>query len=424
MWVSYNVIRTYPCHENNNLIYTGTIMVKKERSPFKEEMLADLVQHCKTQEDLVETFKKLKKAIIEKALDGELGYHLGYNKNERSEVENARNGYGSKNIITDSDEIKINTPRDRNSTFEPQIIPKGERKFKGFDDKIISMYARGMSMKDIQSHIEEIYGIEVSHELISNVTDQVMEEVIAWQNRPLDSIYPILYLDCLVIKVRENNQIINKAVFLAIGVNMDGHKEILGMWIAKNEGAKFWLSVITEIKNRGVEQIYIACVDGLKGFAEAINSVFPSSIVQLCIVHMVRNSLNYVPWKDRKILAQDLKLIYSAPNEEGARMALLAFKEKWGKQYPTIGDIWERNWQGIIPFLSFPDYIRKAIYTTNAVESINRQIRKVIKSKGCFPNDEAVFKLLYLCLQNAQKKWTMPIREWKLALNQFAILFG
>lgn len=279
-------------------------------------------------------------------------------------------------------------------------------------------------MKDIQGYIEEIYGIEVSHEMISNITDKVLDELASWQNRPLDNVYPILYLDCLVVKVKENNQIVNKSVFLAIGVNMDGHKEVLGMWIAKNEGAKFWLSVITEIKNRGVEQIYIACVDGLKGFTEAINSVFPSTIVQLCIVHMVRNSLNYVPWKDRKELANDLKKIYTSSNAENAKLSLIAFREKWDRQYPTIGDIWERNWQGIIPFLSFPDYIRRAIYTTNAIESINRQIRKVIKTKGCFPSDDAVFKLLYLCLQNAQKKWTMPIREWKLALNQFAILFN
>jgi len=399
-------------------------MVKKEKSPFKNETITDLVQHCRTQEDLIETFKNLKKAIIEKALDGELNYHLGYNKNQRSESENARNGYSSKNIITDYDEITINTPRDRESSFEPQIIPKGEKKFKGFDDKIISMYARGLSMKDIQGYIEEIYGIEVSHEMISNITDKVLDELASWQNRPLDNVYPILYLDCLVVKVKENNQIVNKSVFLAIGVNMDGHKEVLGMWIAKNEGAKFWLSVITEIKNRGVEQIYIACVDGLKGFTEAINSVFPSTIVQLCIVHMVRNSLNYVPWKDRKELANDLKKIYTSSNAENAKLSLIAFREKWDRQYPTIGDIWERNWQGIIPFLSFPDYIRRAIYTTNAIESINRQIRKVIKTKGCFPSDDAVFKLLYLCLQNAQKKWTMPIREWKLALNQFAILFN
>ena len=263
-----------------------------------------------------------------------------------------------------------------------------------------------------------------SPEFISTVTDKVMDEVISWQNRGLDKIYPILYLDCLVVKVKENNQITNKSLFLAIAINLEGQKEILGMWIAKNEGAKFWLSVITDLKNRGVEEIYIACVDGLKGFPEAINSVFPKTIVQLCIVHMVRNSLKYVPWKDMKLVATDLKEIYNSSNAQTAEIALEKFKKKWEDKYPTIYDIWKRNWQGIIPFLAFPDSIRKAIYTTNTIEAINRQIRKIIKSKGCFPNDEAVFKLVFLALQNAQKKWTMPIRDWKLALNQFHILFS
>lgn len=398
-------------------------MAKKGKSPFKNETIKDLLQFCTTQEDLINMFKELKKAVIEQALEGELDNHLGYSKSERSDNQNNRNGYGNKTIITDHDEITISTPRDRKSSFEPKIIEKGQKIFKGFDDKIISMYARGMSMREIQEHIEEIYGTEVSHEFISSVTDKVIDEVVSWQNRALDQIYPILYLDCLVVKVKENNQIINKSLFLAIAVNMDGNKELLGMWIAKNEGAKFWLSVITELKNRGVEQIYIASVDGLKGFAEAINSVFPQTIVQLCIVHMVRNSLNYVPWKDRKQVAADLKSIYNAVNSDAAEQALLLFKVKWDDKYPTIAEIWQRNWQGIIPFLAFPDYIRKAIYTTNAIESVNRQVRKIIKSKGCFPNDDSVFKLVFLALQNAQKKWTMPIREWKLALNQFSILF-
>lgn len=398
-------------------------MTKKNKSIFKEETLNDIVQYCGSQEELMSTFKTLQKALIEKAMEGELAYHLGYHKHARSQQENSRNGYGSKAIIMDNGDLEINTPRDRNSSFEPQLIAKRQKQFKGFDSKIISMYARGMSMREIQEHLLEMYQIEVSPEFISSVTDKVIDEVNAWQNRPLDSNYPILYLDCLVVKVRENNQIINKSLFLAIAVNMDGCKEVLGMWIAKSEGAKFWLSVITELKNRGVEKIGIACIDGLKGFGEAISSVFPQTIVQLCIVHMVRNSLNYVPWKDRKLVAADLRDIYTASNDKTAENALINFREKWDKKYPTIGGIWERNWQGIIPFLAFPDYIRKAIYTTNAIESINRQIRKIIKSKGCFPNDESVFKLVFLCLQNAQKKWTMPIREWKLALNQFSILF-
>jgi len=399
-------------------------MTKKIKSPFKDETLSDIVQYCGSQQELMQTFKILQKAMIEKALEGELGYHLGYNKSERSDSNNSRNGYGTKTIITDNAEIDIQTPRDRNSSFEPQLIKKGQSQFKGFDDKIISMYARGMSMKEIQGHLLEMYDIEVSTEFISSVTDKVIDEVTAWQNRPLNSIYPVLYLDCLVVKVRENNQIINKALFLAVALNTEGHKEVLGMWIAKNEGAKFWLSVITELKNRGVEHIYIACIDGLKGFTEAINSVFPGTIVQLCIVHMVRNSLNYVPWKDRKAVASDLREIYTASTDKMAEVALANFRQKWDGKYPTIGDIWERNWQGVIPFLAFPDYIRKAIYTTNTIEAINRQIRKIIKSKGCFPNDEAAFKLVFLALQNAEKSWTMPIRDWKMAMNQFSILFN
>jgi putative transposase len=399
-------------------------MTRKNKSVFKEETLEDIVQYCGSQDDLMATFKTLQKALLERALEGELGHHLGYRKSERCESSNSRNGYSSKTLMTDTGELALNTPRDRDASFEPQLIQKGQTQLKGFDSKIISMYARGMSMREIQDHLLEMYQIDVSAEFISSVTDKVLDEVTVWQNRPLDTVYPILYLDCIVVKVRENNQIINKSLFLAIGINMDGHKEVLGMWIAKAEGAKFWLSVVTDLKNRGVEQIYIACIDGLKGFAEAINSVFPQTMVQLCIVHMIRNSLNYVPWQDRKRVAADLREIYTATNDKTAEISLEAFKKKWDHKYPTIGQIWTRNWLGIIPFLAFPDYIRKAIYTTNAIEAVNRQIRKIIKSKGCFPNDEAVFKLVFLCLQNAQKRWTMPIRDWKLALNQFSILFN
>ena len=390
----------------------------------KKETLRDIMQHYESPEQFAEFFAGLRKAVIEQALEGELENHLGYSKHQKSIEGNSRNGVSSKTVTMDNGQLLINTPRDRESSFEPQIIKKGQTRLQGFDDKIIAMYARGMSMRQIQEHLEEIYGLEVSPELISNVTDKVIEEVTIWQNRGLDKVYPILYLDCLVVKVKENNQIINKSLYLAIGVNMDGIKEVLGMWIAKSEGAKFWLSVVTELKNRGVEAIYIACVDGLKGFPEAINSVFPKTIVQLCIVHMVRNSLNYVPWKDRKLVAADLKAIYSSSNDKTAESVLASFKEKWDHKYPTIADSWARNWQQIIPFLAFPDYIRKAIYTTNSIESVNRQIRGVIKTKGAFPSDEAVFKLVFLALQNAAKKWSMPIRDWKLALNQFAILFN
>jgi putative transposase len=389
----------------------------------KSETLRDILSHYQKPEDLMEVLAGLKKAVIEKMMEGELDHHLGYEKHEKSVANNYRNGSSSKTVYTDTDVLEIETPRDRDASFEPQVIKKGQTRFNGFDDKIISLYSRGMSMREIQGHLQEMYHVEVSPELISTVTDKVIDDVIAWQNRPLDIIYPILYLDAMVVKVRENNQIINKSLYIAIGVNMDGHKEVLGLWMAKNEGAKFWMSVIADMKNRGTESIYIACVDGLKGFGEAINAVFPQTVVQRCIVHMVRNSLNYVPWKDKKAVALDLKKIYTAANEAMARESLKTFREKWGKNYPPIADSWERNWQEIIPFLAFPESIRKAIYTTNAIEAANRQIRKTLKTKGSFPNDEAVFKLVFLSLQHAQKKWTMPIRDWKLALNQFAVLF-
>lgn len=391
---------------------------------FNPETIAELAKHCASEGSFMEAFQALKKRVIEQALEGELKHHLGYEKHARHEGENVRNGYTDKSLITENGLLEIQTPRDRAGNFEPQLVQKRQRHFKGMDDKIIAMYARGMSIRDIQAHVEEIYGVEMSHDLISTITDQVLDEVTAWQNRPLDAIYPILYLDCLMVKIREGNQILNKAVYLAIGVTMQGHKEILGLWISKAEGAKFWLQVISEIKNRGVSDIYIACVDGLKGFTQAINSVFPNTTVQLCVVHMVRNSLNYVPWKDRKNVATDLKEIYTAKSLTDAESALENFKNKWDQKYPIISDIWQRNWQGITPFLAFPQDIRKAIYTTNAIEAINRQIRKIIKSKGCFPNDTSVFKILFLTLHNAQKKWTMPIRDWKSALNQFSILFN
>lgn len=397
--------------------------MKTKKLNLKKDTLQDIMQYYSSPEQFAEFFAGLKKAVIEQALQGELDTHLGYDRHHKCIDNNCRNGGSTKIVTTDTGQVEIETPRDRESSFEPQIIKKGQTRLQGFDEKIISMYARGMSMSQIQEHLLEIYGTEVSPELISNVTDKVMDEVMLWQNRVLDAIYPILYLDCIVVKIKENNQIINKSLYLAIAVNMEGQKEVLGMWISKTEGAKFWLSVITELKNRGVEAIHIACVDGLKGFAEAINSVFPNTVVQLCIVHMVRNSLNYVPWKDRKAVASDLRYIYTAKNSNAAQLTLNEFKAKWDDKYPTISASWERNWEQIIPFLAYPDYIRKAIYTTNTIESINRQIRHVIKTKGSFPNDKSVLKLIFLALTNAQKKWTMPIRDWKLALNQFAILF-
>ena len=372
-------------------------------------------------------FQQLKKQIVERVLASELEHDLGYSKHSKiSKIDNnRRNGSYEKTIIDENgSQITVDVPRDREGEFIPQLLPKGVRRFNGFDDKVISLYARGMSMSEIQGHIEEIYQTEISKDLISTITDGVIDEVTRWQNRPLDSVYPILYLDCIHVKSRDNNIVINKAVYLAIAVNIDGKKELLGIWVGKNEGSKFWMQVVTELKNRGTEQIYVACVDGLKGFPEAIGSVFPNSIVQLCIVHMVRNSVKYVSYKDLKEVTTDLKKIYTATTEEMAHFELKQFGVKWDNKYPVISDIWQRNWTGIVPFFAFPAEIRKVIYTTNAIESVNRQIRKIIKNKGVFPDDKSIQKIVFLALRNAAKKWTMPIKDWPLALNQFEILCG
>lgn len=395
----------------------------------RKELLDELLKDYGKPEDLLGKdglLNELKKALVERALDGELTHHLGYEKHSPRgrNSGDSRNGKSSKRVKTGTGEIAIDVPRDRNGDFEPQLIRKGQTRFEGFDDKILSMYARGMTMRDIQGHLLDMYGVEVSAEFISTVTDSVMEEVAAWQNRPLDSVYPIVYLDALHTKMRDNGHVVNKAVYVALGVTLEGSKEVLGLWIGQAEGAKFWLKIVTELRNRGVADIFIACVDGLKGFPEAIESVFPDTQVQLCIVHMVRHSLKFVPWKDRKKVAADLKTIYTSANADAAEKALESFSKKWDGKYPTIGESWRRNWQGVVPFLAYPDYIRRAIYTTNAIESIQRGFRKVTRNRGAFPNDDAVFKLLYLALRNMEKKWTKPIREWKMALNQFAILFG
>jgi putative transposase len=395
----------------------------------KKELIQELLKDYKSPEDILGEnglLKQLTKSIVETALESEMTQHLGYEKNDRSanKSSNSRNGKSSKVLKTDQGNIPIEVPRDRESEFEPQIIQKRQTRFDGFDDKIISMYARGMTTRDITAHLKEIYQVDVSADFISKVTDSVIEKVKEWQNRPLDKIYPIVYLDCLVVKVREESRIVNKSVFIAIGITMEGLKDVLGLWIEKNEGAKFWLTVITELKNRGIEDIYIACVDGLKGFPEAINSVFPKTEIQLCIVHMVRNSLKYVSYKVRKELAKDLKLIYQSVNSEMAEKHLNDFAGKWDNKYPMISKSWKSNWDKVIPFLNFPDDIRRVIYTTNAIESLNMTLRKVIKNRASFPNDDAVFKLLYLSLQRISKKWTMPIKEWGCALNQFAILYG
>jgi putative transposase len=373
--------------------------------------------------DPIEMIAQMKKALMERVLEAELDHHLEHDKGTKTLDGNYRNGYGIKSVRMDDGEVEINTPRDREGTFEPLLIPKRQRNFRGFDEKIISMYGFGMSTRDIQSHLQEMYGIEVSHELIANTTDAVMDEVKSWQHRPLDAIYPILYLDAMVIKVQDGKQVINKSLYMAMGIDMEGNKDILGLWLANNEGAKFWLSVLNELKNRGVNDVFIACCDGLTGFPDAINAVFPKTNVQLCIVHMIRNSVKFVSYKDLKAVVADLKRIYTAIDVDQAYSSLLEFADKWDKKYPMISESWSRHWQEIIPFLQYPEFIKRAIYTTNIIEASNRQVRKVIKTKGSFPNDDAVCKIVYLALQNARKKWTMPIRDWSLALNQFFIFF-
>ena len=391
----------------------------------KAEVLDEILKGYKNPEDFKGIWNELQKALLERMLQGEMTNHLGYEKNEKGKnTENSRNGRSRKSIISEFGEMEIEVPRDRASEFEPQIIQKGQRRFNGFDDKIISMYARGMTTREIQAHLQEIYNYEVSPDLISDVTDEVIKEVVEWQNRTIDNLYMITYFDAIMVKVKDNGHLTNKAVYLALGVNTEGKKELLGMWIEQTEGAKFWLKVLTELKNRGLNDILIACVDGLKGFEEAIHTVFPKTEVQLCIVHMVRNSLKYVSYKDRKAVAADLRLIYNAVTEEEASLNLANFKEKWDNKYQSIGKSWEGNWTKIITYFAYPGDIRKAIYTTNAIESLNMSLRKIIKNRASFPTDEAVLKLLFLALRNISKKWTMPIQDWGKAMNQFALHFG
>lgn len=396
--------------------------------PIDHKLIDNLLKDYKTPEEILGDnglLKQLTKAVLERAMQAELTEHLGYEPHDAAgdNSGNSRNGKSRKTLKGEFGNLPLEVPRDRNSSFEPQIVPKGQTRFEGFDDKILSLYARGMTTREIQSHLEEMYQVEVSPSLISAVTDAVIEEVKAWQNRPLDALYPILYLDALQVKIRDGAHIRNKAIYLAIGINLAGIKEVLGLWVAQTEGAKFWLQIVTELKNRGVSDIFIACVDGLKGFPEAIETVFPQAQVQLCIVHLVRHSLNYVGWKQRKEVAADLQTIYRAATREEAELRLSEFAEKWDTQFPTISRSWRSNWERIIPFFAYPADIRKVIYTTNAIESVNMSLRKIIKNRGSFPTDEAALKLLYLALQNIARKWTMPIKEWKAALNRFAILF-
>jgi len=392
-----------------------------------KELIDKLLADYKKPEDIVGEnglLKQLTKALIERAMEAELTTHLGYEKHSREGYNsgNTRNGTSRKRLTGEFGEVQIEVPRDRKASFAPQIVPKGETRWDGFDDKILSMYARGMTTREIQGHLQQMYGVEVSPTLISNVTDAVIEEVRAWQSRPLDAVYPIVYLDALMVKMRDNGQVANRAVYVAIGITMEGKKDVLGLWTSANEGAKFWLQVLTEMKNRGLKDIFLACVDGLKGFPEAIETVYPETTVQLCIVHMVRASLNYVSWKQRKLVARDLKTIYHAATADEAMQRLEEFAARWDSKYPSISAMWRRHWARITPFFAFPPEIRKITYTTNAIESLNMTLRKVIKTRGSFPNEEAAMKLLYLALRNLTQKWT-TIQGWNAALNRFAILW-
>ena len=393
------------------------------------KLIDELLKNYKKPEDVwgqEGIFGQIQKALVERILEDEMQFHLGYEKNstEGNNSGNSRNGKTKKTILTENDSLEIEVPRDREGEFEPQFVKKHQRRVNKFNDMVISLYARGLSTEEICGHLKEMYGADVSKELISHITNTVHEDVSAWRNRAIEELYPIVFFDAIRIKIRDSGRVVNKAVYLALGIGLDGQKELLGMWIAHNEGAKFWLSILTELKNRGMKDILIACIDGLKGFPEAIESVYPNTDIQLCIVHMIRNSVRFVSWKDRKKITADLKNIYRAATEEEARGQLDKFAEKWDGQYPTISKSWYENWDNLKTFFAFPDYIRKVIYTTNAVESVNMSLRKVTKTRASFPNDKAVYKMFYLALQNISKKWKMPIRNWNQAINQFAVHYG
>ncbi len=362
-------------------------------------------KNIKSEADLNEFRQMLTKITVEAALNAELDDHLGFSRHEQSETDNHRNGYSRKTLQTEDGQFELDTPRDRSGSFEPQLVKKHQRRFTSMDDKILFLYAQGMSTRDIVATFKEMYGADASPALISKVTDAVIDEVIEWQSRPLDSVYAIVYLDCIVVKIRQDKKVINKAIYLALGVNMDGHKALLGMWISENEGAKFWLSVLTELQNRGLKDILIACVDGLKGFPDAINTVYPQTQIQLCIVHMVRNAMKYVPWKDYKAVAADLKKIYQSVTEDEALLALDQFAERWDDQYPQISRSWRNHWENLNTLFIYPADIRKVIYTTNAIESLNSVIRKAIKKRKLFPSDDSAKKVIYLATQAAAKKW-------------------
>jgi len=388
-------------------------MNKKELEAFAREAAKGI----KTPEDLNEFSQMLKKITVEAALNAEMDEHLGYEKHHKSTSTNSRNGKSTKRVKTEDGEFELDTPRDREGSFEPKLVKKNQTRFTSMDDKILWLYAQGMSTREIVSAFDEWYGAEISPTLVSRVTNAVIEQVIEWQSRPLDAVYPIVYLDCIVVKVRQDKRVINKSIFLALGINTEGHKELMGMWIAENEGAKFWLNVLTELQQRGVEDILIACVDGLKGF------VFPQTNIQLCIVHMVRNSLKYVSWKDYKAVTADLKRVYRSATEDEALLELERFGDAWDSQYPQITKSWRNHWQNLNTIFNYPEDIRKAIYTTNAIESLNSVIRKAIKKRKIFPSDDSARKMVYLAIKDASKKWTMPIQNWRQAMSRFIIEF-
>jgi putative transposase len=397
----------------------------QQLAPVTDEQIDEWLKQGRKPEDVNGLMQQFTKRVVERAMHAEMTEHLGYGKHdpEGNNSGNSRNGVSLKTLKGEFGEVEIATPRDRNGEFEPRMVKKNQTRWVGFDDKILSMYARGMSVRDIQGHLEEMYDVEVSPSLISDVTDGVMEQARMWQNRPLESFYAIVFLDALYVKTRHEGRVENRAFYVAIGINLEGKKDVLGLWTGATEGAKFWLNVLTELRNRGVKDIYLACVDGLKGFPQAIETAFPEAQVQLCIVHMIRASLNYVTWKDRREVVADLKPIYKAMTADEAERQLGEFEEKWKKKYPAISRLWREHWERVIPFFAFPQEVRKIVYTTNAVESLHMSLRKIIKTRGSFPTEEAAFKLLYLALVRVVAKWD-TVQHWKQMLNYLDTMCG
>jgi putative transposase len=406
---------------------TNTAAADKAALPqFSAELMEQLVPGPITPAQFEDLFQQFKKAVVERALGAEMSHHLGYAPGQAKPegAVNHRNGKSAKTVLMDTGAVTIDVPRDRQGSFEPQIIGKHERRFTGFDDKIVAMYARGMTVREIQAFLAEMYAVDVSPDLISSVTDAVMSEVTAWQSRPLESMYPVVFFDALRVKIREDAVVRSKAVYLALGVLPDGTRDILGIWIENTEGAKFWMKVFNDLKTRGCNDILIAVTDGLKGMPEALSAVFPATTLQTCIVHLIRNSLDYASWRDRKALAKAIKPIYTAPSAEAAQAELDAFEQgDWGRKFPTVVAAWRRNWDKVIPFFAFPPDVRRVIYTTNAIESVNARLRKIIKTRGHFPSDEAATKLIWLALRNITADWSRPTHGWKAAMNQFAIVY-